>query len=65
VGATTHEMESRLANLQFENQRLRNTRAQAAGRLTVLIERLQQESETASPETLTDTLVTLKQDTAA
>ncbi len=41
--STTAESDSRLANLQFENQRLRTSRAQASQRLGVLLERLQQQ----------------------
>lgn len=61
AGAGTSEMQNRLANLQFENQRLRTTRAQAAGRLGGLIERLQQQlnTEASSDSILSDTLTTL------
>lgn len=58
-----------MANLQFENQRLRSSRKQAAERLEVLISRLQQQLE--NPQSLTETeeamahLQTVRQDDAA
>jgi hypothetical protein len=47
------QTDTRIANLQFENQRLRTSRQQAAQRLTALMERLQQQldTETAEPAT--------------
>lgn len=44
--STGSEADTRLANLQFENQRLRTSRAQAAQRLGTLMERLQQQLDT-------------------
>jgi L-lactate utilization protein LutB len=38
--AAHSDLETRMANLQFENQRLRTTRQHAAERLDVLLERL-------------------------
>lgn len=43
--STSAETDSRLANLQFENNRLRTTRAQASQRLGILLERLQQQAD--------------------
>ena len=48
------ETNNRLANLQFENQRLRTSRAQAAERLTLLMERLQQQLDAEPSATATD-----------
>ncbi|PZP39239.1 MAG: hypothetical protein DI585_04785 [Pseudomonas fluorescens] len=64
--ASTHDLESRVANLQFENQRLRATRLQAAQRLGTLLERLQaqQESETSGSQTLEDTVTALQEQAA-
>lgn len=61
AGAGTHEMQTRMANLQFENQRLRTTRAEAAGRLGTLIERLQEQlkTEATSQSVLATTLNSL------
>ncbi len=55
--STSTESDSRLANLQFENQRLRSSRAQASQRLGVLLERLQQQLDTdtaTQPQTQRD-----------
>ncbi len=38
--AAHSDLETRMANLQFENQRLRTTRQQASERLDALLERL-------------------------
>jgi ABC-type transport system involved in Fe-S cluster assembly fused permease/ATPase subunit len=63
------EVNNRLANLQFENQRLRTSRELAAQRLTLLMERLQQQldADTESAATAMDTAAILAtmQDTAA
>ena len=63
--AATTELESRLANLQFENQRLRATRTQAAQRLGTLLERLQEQLNAESTKPAQDALSSLTQEHAA
>lgn len=63
--AATTELETRLANLQFENQRLKSTRTQAAQRLGALLERLQEQAASESTNPVQEGLATLTQEHAA
>lgn len=56
AGAATTELETRMANLQFENQRLKGQRQQASQRLGSLLERLQQQLDTESTKPSDDGL---------
>lgn len=63
--AADAEFNNRLANLQFENQRLKNSRTQAAQRLSLLMERLQQQLDAETEATTQNNPESLAQDHAA
>lgn len=62
--AVSNEAQTRIANLEFQNQRLRNSRKQAALRLETLIETLtRQQAEEPTPG-LTETVELLRENAA-
>ena len=52
TSAAHSDLETRMANLQFENQRLRTSRQQAAERLDTLLERLKDQLTQSSQQSV-------------